>query len=88
MEAQRERAQKTWALVVLADPKTHPEVLEQVRSTLGVKRFELEQLEARLPGPVRYGARIDLAPLLTQLRELGVAAELRRRSATPEHQGD
>lgn len=85
LETQRERAQKTWALVVLVDPESEPEMVEKVRSVLRIKRFELEQLKARLPGPVRYGARVDLTPLLARLREIGVIAELRRRS--PEGDG-
>jgi hypothetical protein len=80
MEAQLERARKTWALVVLVEPDGPPELIEKVRATLGIKRFELEELRARLPGPVRYGARVDLTPFLARLQEAGVAAELRRRS--------
>lgn len=74
--AQRERAHQSWELLVL-DPAT-PEVLAALRKILRVKRFELEGVAASLPGPVRRGARVDLAPLEAALTEANVRCQLRR----------
>jgi hypothetical protein len=75
-QAQRERALQAWQLVVLDGPR--PAVSKALRKILRVKRFDLPALLASLPGPVRRGARIDLAPLETALRQAGVRCELRR----------
>ena len=75
---QRERALGTWALVVEEDPAL-PDRLEAVRRALRFKRFEAADLARRLPGPVRRGAHVDLAPLLARLRAAGIQAELVRR---------
>jgi len=75
---QRERALGTWILVVEEDP-AQPERLEVVRKALRLKRFEAQALAARLPGVVRRGARVDLAPVLSRLQEAGVQAQLIRR---------
>ncbi|UCE86751.1 MAG: hypothetical protein JSU66_03170 [Deltaproteobacteria bacterium] len=76
--AQRERALQAWELVVLETPRSA--ALEALRRVLGVKRFELPQLTASLPGVVRRGAQIDLAPLEGALRAAGIRCELRRSS--------
>ena len=78
-EVQRERALQSWELVVL-DP-SDPPLLAILRRVLRVKRFELPALAASLPGPVRRGARFDLAPLEAALKEAGVRCELRRSGA-------
>jgi hypothetical protein len=44
-----------------------------------VKRFELPDVAGALPGVVRRGAHVDLAPLEAALSEAGVRCELRRR---------
>jgi hypothetical protein len=75
---QRERALGSWALVVEEDP-SQPQRLEAVRRALRLKRFEATALAARLPGTVRRGARVDLAPLLDRLQAAGLRAELVRR---------
>ncbi len=75
-EAQRERALQSWSLVVLDQPT--PEVVKALRRVLRTKRFDLPALTASLPGSVRKGARIDLAPLEAALTELGVSCELKR----------
>ena len=77
-DAQRERAEKTWELVVHDAPSR--EVLAALRRVLRVKRSELERVAAALPGVVRRGARVDLADAEARLREAGVRCELRRRS--------
>ncbi len=58
-----------------------PELLEAVRKLLRIKRFEYEAFAEALPGVVRRGAELDLAPIEKRLVELGVRAELRRSSA-------
>ena len=77
-DAQRERAQQSWELVV-HDPPSRA-VIAALRRVLRVKRAELEQVSASLPGVVRRGARVDLADSEARLREAGVRCELRRRS--------
>lgn len=77
-DAQRERAEQSWELVV-HDPPSR-EVLAALRRVLRVKRHELVRVSAALPGVVRRGARIDLADGAARLREAGVHCELRRRS--------
>jgi hypothetical protein len=77
-EAQRERAQQAWELVVHDAPSRA--VIAALRRVLRVKRSELERVSARLPGVVRRGARVDLADNEARLREAGVRCELRRRS--------
>ena len=76
-DAQRERAEKTWELVVHDAPSR--EVLAALRRVLRVKRSELERVSGALPGVVRRGARVDLADSEARLREAGVRCELRRR---------
>jgi len=75
-EAQRERARKSWELAVLDGPSD--EVLAALRRVLRVKRFELPRVAASLPGVVRRGARVDLAPLEAALAAAGVRCALRR----------
>jgi hypothetical protein len=75
-QAQHERAHKTWALVV--DEPATPEVIRALRRVLRVKRSELPGVTAALPGAVRRGARVDLAPLAEALTEAGVRCEVRR----------
>lgn len=76
--AQRERALQAWELFVSAVPDAR--LMETLRRVVGFKRFELEALRRKLPGPVRRGARVDLEPLEAALRRAGVACELRRRA--------
>ena len=77
-DAQRERAEQSWELVVHDAPSRA--VLAALRRVLRVKRSELERVAASLPGVVRRGARVDLADSEARLREAGVRCELRRRS--------
>jgi len=78
--AQLERARKTWQLVV---PERLDEAqLRAARRILRVKRSELEGFLAAVPGPVRSGAEVDLAPVRDALVEAGVPCELRRRDET------
>jgi hypothetical protein len=77
--AQRERARKTWSLVVLDTPTRR--TLSVLRKVLRVKRFELPRLAASLPGVVRRGAHCDLLPLEQALAEAGLRCELRRSAA-------
>jgi hypothetical protein len=85
-EAQWERAHQAWHLRVEtpADAMA-PETLRTLYRVLRVKRFEREALIGRLPGVVRRGAHVDLAPLLEALEEAGIEARLERRPA-PEPQ--
>jgi hypothetical protein len=76
-DAQRERARKTWELVVHDEPSRA--VLAALRRVLRVKRGELERVSGALPGVVRRGARVDLEDLEARLRAAGVRCELRRR---------
>ena len=76
-DAQRERAQNTWELVVHDAPSR--EVLAALRRVLRVKRSELERVSGALPGVVRRGARADLEDLEARLRAAGVRCELRQR---------
>jgi hypothetical protein len=78
IDAQRERAQQTWELVV-HDPPSRA-LLAALRRVLRVKRGELDRVSSALPGVVRRGARVDLADLEARLREAGVRCELRRRA--------
>jgi hypothetical protein len=76
-DAQRERAQQAWELVVHDAPSRA--VLAALRRVLRVKRSELARVVGSLPGVVRRGARVDLADSEARLREAGVRCELRRR---------
>jgi hypothetical protein len=76
-DAQRERAQQAWELVVHDAPSRA--VLAALRRVLRVKRSELARMVGSLPGVVRRGARVDLADSEARLREAGVRCELRRR---------
>jgi hypothetical protein len=73
---QAERATRHWALVVHLDPPASRRLLKAARSILRIKSFEVAELERRLPGPVRFGARVDLEPLLARLLAAGVQAEI------------
>lgn len=75
-QAQHERAHQSWELAILDSPD--PEVRDALRRIVRVKRFELEKVAGSLPGVVRRGARVDLAPLETALRAAGVRCQLRR----------
>jgi len=75
---QRERALQSWELFV--DEPIGPPERRALRKVLRLKRFEVDAIVGRLPGAVRRGARVDLAPLEAALREAGVRCELRRRS--------
>jgi hypothetical protein len=75
-DAQRERALQAWELVVLDSPD--PALGKALRRLLRVKRLELPALVASLPGPVRRGARVDLAPLRAALEKAGIRCLLRR----------
>ena len=77
-EAQRERAEKRWELVI--EEAATPAVLSAMRRVLRVKRFELPTAAATLPGVVRRGARVDLAPLAEALVAEGVRCRVRPRS--------
>jgi hypothetical protein len=55
-------------------------LLRRLIRILRVKRSERADLLRRLPGVVRRGARVDLLPLETALREAGIGCVLRRRS--------
>ena len=74
---QEERARQAWELVV--NEPASESVMGALREVLRVKRSERAALEARLPGWVRRGARVDLEPLFAALEAAGVACELRRR---------
>ena len=76
-EAQRERAEQAWVLVVHDAPSRA--VLAALRRVLRVKRSELERVSRALPGVVRRGARVDLEDLAARLRDAGMRCELRRR---------
>ena len=77
-EAQLERAQQRWELIITVPASES--VVAAARRVLRIKRFEIQSLSARLPGVVRRGARIDLEPLRAALEEAGVPVELRRRA--------
>ncbi len=88
-EAQRERAQQTWALHVEEDPESlDPERARALFRTLRVKRFERSALLARLPGVVRRGARVDLLPLVEDLVRAGIEARLERRPSSQPQEPD
>jgi hypothetical protein len=76
-QAQRERAQQAWELVVHDAPEAN--VLAALRKVLRVKRSELPALAGSLPGIVRRGARVDLTPYEAALTEAGVRCSVRRR---------
>lgn len=78
--AQRERAHRSWQLVVTAAAGALSAAeTDALRRVLRIKRFERAALLARLPGPVRSGARVDLAPLAEALDRAGVPCRLERR---------
>lgn len=78
-DAQWERANQTWSLVVLTDRSELSRDLERsLYRVLRTKRSERSALLERLPGTVRRGAAVDLTPLLEGLRAAGLACELRR----------
>lgn len=80
---QVERARASWELVVHID-RDDEKALERLRRALRFPRSDREALRAMLPGPVRRGARVDLEPVLDQLRSAGVMAKIRHREATHE----
>jgi hypothetical protein len=81
-EAQLERAQGAWELVIHESGEDPRRVLV-LRRLLRMKSFEAEALRARLPGAVRRGARVDLQPILDRLTQAGVVATLERRPPRP-----
>jgi hypothetical protein len=80
---QRERARGTWELVVHETAGDDERRFSVLRRVLRMKSFEAGALRARLPGPVRRGARVDLEPLLERLVRLGFRASLERRAGAP-----
>ncbi|MCR9096236.1 MAG: hypothetical protein NXI30_18575 [bacterium] len=79
--AQRERARRTWELVISASAEAiAPTQRSALFRVLRVKRFEREAWLARLPGPVRSGARVDLDPLRAALEAADVPCRLTRRA--------
>ena len=78
-EAQLERARQSFELVIHDPPDER--VAKALRRVLRVKRFEMAAVLARLPGPVRRGARIDLEPLAEELCRRGIGCEVRRTRA-------
>jgi hypothetical protein len=80
---QLERARGTWVLLIHAGADTDGRRFGALRRILRVKSFEAESLRARLPGPVRRGARVDLLPLLQRLEQLGIPASLELREDNP-----
>ncbi len=88
--AQRERAQRSWQLVVTADAAllSAPQI-DALRRILRIKRFEQADFLARLPGPLRSGARVDLEPLRQGLERADIPCRLERRgNDRPEAPGD
>lgn len=81
--AQWERARRTWQLSVTCEPEA---LSESQRRTLfralRVKRFERDACLARLPGPLRSGAFVDLEAVLDALEGAEIPARLERRHAT------
>lgn len=87
--AQQERARQSWELfvelppIVAASDPADPDArvpLRRLIRILRIKRSERADLIRRLPGVVRRGARVDLLPLETALRDAGIVCVLRRRS--------
>ncbi len=82
--AQWERARRTWQLsvTVSADALSSAQHAAVFR-TLRVKRFEREACLAGLPGPLRSGAFVDLAPLREALEAAKVPCRLAERLPSP-----
>ena len=79
-DPQWQRAHQTWALVLdIEAAGLSPEALRQLWRVLRVKRMEREAFLARLPGPVRRGARIDLEAAHETLARNGIPCRLVRR---------
>jgi len=77
-EAEVERREGAWELVIL-EPATCPlAVVRGLRSALALSVQGLAALKKRLPGVLQVGARADLDPVLQRLVAEGVRAELRR----------
>lgn len=77
-EAELEREQKTWELVLLERPDSPLHVLSRIREALRLTVPEIGALRKRLPCVWKAGAFVDLEPIHARLLELGVAVELRR----------
>jgi hypothetical protein len=88
-DPQWERANLAWSLHVEVDPaELTADQHKALFRALRIKRAERDRFLERLPGIVRSGAQIDLAPLLDRLREAGFASSLRRSDRRGERDAD
>jgi hypothetical protein len=77
-EAELERQQGAWELVIQESPDSPLEVFSRLRDALGLSVTQIGALRKTLPCVYRSGARVDLAPILARLTGANIAAELRR----------
>lgn len=82
-EAELERQQGAWELVIQEQPDAPLLVARRLRDALGLSVAEVGALRKRLPCVLQAGAWLDLEPIHTRLTAAGVVAEL-RRSARPQ----
>jgi hypothetical protein len=93
-EADLERQQGAWELVIQVLPSAALDAVSRIRKALGLSVAEVGALKKRLPCVWMVGARTDLEPILAKLITAGVPAEIRRATrlradsdATPDSAG-
>ena len=80
-DAELERQQGAWELVIQVSPDAALDVISSIREVLGLSVAEVGALKKRLPCVWMVGARVDLEPILVRLVAAGIAAEVRRATA-------
>jgi hypothetical protein len=78
---QRERAEGRFEIHIEERPGDGEWRL--LRRAMRLSRADVEWLKQRVPGVVRRGAEVDLAPVVERINEAGIRASLRRRTRTP-----
>ncbi len=76
-EAELERRQGTWQLII-QERNASPQTLSRIRHALRLSVAEAGTLKQTLPCVWKVGAKMDLEPVLDQLRADGISAEIRR----------
>ena len=77
-EAELERQQGAWELVIQEAPDAALAAFSRIREVLGLSVAEVGALKKRVPCVLMVGARVDLEPILVRLVAAGISAEVRR----------
>jgi hypothetical protein len=77
-EAELDRQQGAWELLIQEPQDTTPHILSRIRDVLCLSVTETGTLKKKLPCVWSVGAKKDLEPILVRLQSAGVSAEIRR----------